>query len=95
MTNKEEKNIQNKTIGYSWIGTAVRLAAGLQENQLDHLASTYCILHWSNLPIYHLPMLVRSKLHDLWVCTILHYPWVCTIITVSLARPLGLHYNLA
>ena len=36
-------------------------------------------------PIYSrapLPVLVRLKLHDPWICTLLHNPWVCTIISM-------------
>ena len=40
------------------------------------------IYNYSNLPLSPLPVLVRLKLHDHWVCTILHDPWVCTIITM-------------
>ena len=51
-------------------------------------------------------VLIRSKLHDPWVCTVFHNLgvlvrlkvhdlWVCTKITVILAQPLSLHYNLA
>ena len=29
-----------------------------------------------------LPVLVRLKLHDPWICTLLHNPWVCTIISM-------------
>ena len=46
--------------------------------------------HWSNLPLYPIPVLVRLKLHDSWVCTILHNPGFAR--QIKIAWPLGLHY---
>ena len=37
-----------------------------------------------------LPLLVRLKLHDPWVCTLIHVTWFAR--RIKTARPLGLHY---
>ena len=77
-------------------------AVGLQESLLLGHPIWY-LVHIK----YPLPVLIRLKLHDLWVFTILHDPWIARQIEiaqhlvlhknhyVSLARPLSLHYNLA
>ena len=70
----------------------------LQQSVLDHSATTYD-KHF----IHPLPVLVRLKLHDPWVCalcTIWYVPWFSRQTKIArplglhyIARPLGLHYN--
>ena len=70
----------------------------LQQSVLDHSATTHD-KHF----IHPLPVLVRLKLHDPWVCalcTIWHDPWFSRQTKIArplglhyIARPLGLHYN--
>ena len=55
---EKKKNMNKKNVSHTWIRTTLRQANGLNESLLDHWAPTYCILHYSNLHIYQLPVIV-------------------------------------
>ena len=64
MTEKRRKIHKENNNGLVWIRITVRQPVWKQESILDSSATTCWILHYRNLPIYRLPVLVRLKLHD-------------------------------